>query len=233
MTLCKHCDVVVEEDARYCPLCRNPIHPGTGEEESEPEAPSRRPYEGVRPMRRWLLEIFSLLAVTGSLVVLAADFAPDMSLSWAGYPLAGIAFLWLSTVLAMFCSSRTSIYLPAEIATTCLFLFVLDRLTPGPPWFLPLALPLTLLVGTVLAMTLTVVRKLRLSPFAATAAAMVAAGVFVLGLELLLNSYRDQRWFVSWSAVAFVCMLPLVLLLLYLRSWLRARRGEIRKLLHL
>ena len=57
--------------------------------------------------------------------------------------------------------------------------------------------------------------------------------MFVVGLELLLNRYLENRWFVSWSLVAFVCMLPLVLLLLYLRRWLRARQGEIRKLLHL
>ena len=53
--------------------------------------------------------------------------------------------------------------------------------------------------------------------------AILAAGLFVVGLELLLNRYRDHRWFVSWSAVAFVCALPLVALLLYLRRWLKRR----------
>ncbi|MBU0741526.1 hypothetical protein KKG45_13520 [bacterium] len=233
MNLCKHCGVEVEEDARYCPLCRNPFRPGMDGEKKEPAPPSRDPQKANRRIRRWLLEVLSLLAVTGALVVFAADFISGMSLSWAHYPLASIAFLWLSAVLLILCSSRAWIYLPAEIVAAGLFIFMLDRFTPGPAWFLPLALPVLLLIGTVLALTLTIVRKLDLSPFATIATAMLAAGAFAVGLELLLNRYFDHRWFVSWSALACVCMLPLVLLLLYLRKWLKERQAEIRKMLHM
>jgi hypothetical protein len=203
------------------------------EEEMEPSPPPRNPRETSQHVRRWIHEVFSLLAVTGAFVVFVADFAPDLSLSWARYPLASIAFAWLSVVLAMFCSRRAWVYIPAQVATTCLFFFALDAFAPEPTWFFPLAMPVTVLMGAILALMVIGVRKAGLSPVATIAAALVAAGVFVVGLELLLNSYLDHRWFVSWSAVAFVCMLPLVVLLLYLRRWLRARQGEIRKLLHL
>jgi hypothetical protein len=231
--LCKHCEVEVEESARYCPLCRNPLQAVLEAENAGPAPPVPNPRETGRHVRRWILEVLSLLAVTGAFVVLAADIAPDLLLSWARYPLVSIAFVWVSVVLAVFCSHRAWIYIPAQVAAACLFLFVLDRFTPGPTWFLPLAMPVTLLMGAILTLAIIVVRTAGLSAVATVAAAMVAAGLFVVGLELLLNSYLDHRWFVSWSAVAFVCVLPLVLLLLYLRRWLRARQGEIRKLLHL
>jgi hypothetical protein len=233
MKLCVHCEVEVEEDSPYCPLCRNPLQAVLEEEKMKPASPPHNPRETSRHVRRWILEVLSVLAVTGALVVFAADFATDLSLSWALYPLASIAFVWLSVVLAMFCSHRAWIYIPTQVATACLFFFALDRFTPEPTWFLPLAMPMTVLMGAILALTVIVVRKAGLSPVATIAAALVAAGVFVVGLELLLNSYLDHRWFISWSAVAFVCMLPLVFLLLYLRRWLRARQEEIRKLLHL
>lgn len=232
MSLCRHCGVEVEDDAHWCPLCCEPLQPGTEGGKAEPAPPSRGPQEASRRIRRWVLEVLTLLGVTGAIVVFAADFATGMSLSWAHYPLAAIAYLLLSSALLILCSRRAWLYLPLQIVATCLFLFILDRFTPGPTWFLPLALPVTLLIGTILALTLTIVRRLALSPFATIAAALLASGLFVVGLELLLNSYFDRRWFVSWSAVAFVCMLPLVSLLLYLRKWLRQRQAEIRKLLH-
>jgi hypothetical protein len=233
MKFCEYCRVEVEEDSRFCPLCRSAIPPWTEGDKEEPMPPSRKPKEAGRSIRRWALEILSLLAVTGAVVVLAVDFASDMSISWARYPLIFIALLWLSVFMAVFFSHRAWVYLPAQIAAVCLVLFSLDLFTPGPAWFVPLALPVTLLTVTILALTLVTARKLVLSPFNSVIAAMVASGVLAAGLELLINSYFAHRWFLSWSAVTFGCMLLLVLLLFYLRRWFRVRHEEIRKLLHL
>jgi hypothetical protein len=233
MKLCRYCKVEVEEDSRFCPLCRNPIPPWTEADGEKQVSPLRNPKEVKRSIRRWILEILSLVAVTGSLVVLAVDFAPDLSISWAGYPLLFIAFLWIAVFLASFFSHRAWVYLPAQITAVCLFLFSLDLLTPGPAWFAPLALPVTLLTLAVLTLTLIITRKFHLSPFICVITSMVAAGVLIVGLELLINSYLDHRWYISWSAVVFGSMFLFVLLLLYLRRWFRVRHREIRKLLHL
>ena len=232
MSLCKYCGVEVEEDARCCPLCRNPLQPGMEVGQPRPEPSPTSPQEAPRGLRRWLLEIFSLLAAMGAIVVFAADFASGMSLSWAHNPLASIAFLWLAVAVLILGSGRIWLILPAEVAAVSLFLFALDGFSQGRDWFLPLAFPVTLLAGTTLALTLALVRTLDLSPFVAIATAMSAAAVFVVGLELLLNRYLAGHWFVSWSAMAFACTLPLLLLLLYLRRRFKPRQAEIRKLLH-
>jgi hypothetical protein len=225
MSLCQHCGVEVEDDARYCPLCRHPLQPGTeGEPHEPPPPPVPKP---VGSMRRWLLEFMSLLAVTAAIVVFAADFAFGMSLTWARYPLAAIAFVWLATVLLI----RVS--LASEVAAVSLFLFALDGFTQGSSWFFPVALPLTLLAGTILALTLAIVRMLDLSPFSIIATAVMGAAVFVVGLEMILNNHLAHRWFVSWSAAAFACTLPVVLLLFYLRRRFRPMQAEIRKRLQL
>jgi len=233
MSICTNCGVEVEDDARCCPLCRNPLQQGEAGEQREPPTPAPVPPEAGRRLRYWLLEIISLLAATGAIVVFAADFASGMSLTWGRYPLASIAFLWTSAALLILGADRVWMSLLAEVAAVGLFLFVLDELTPGPAWFLPLALPLTLLTGTILALTLVIVRKRNLSLLASIATALLAAAVFVVGLELILNRYLTGRWFVSWSATTFGCTLPLVFLLLYLRKRVQPRQAEIRKFLHL
>lgn len=232
MNLCKQCGVEVEEGARRCPLCLVPLQPGAEKEPCEPP-PAPPPDEARRGLRRWLLEVFTLLAATAALVVFAADFATGLSLTWARYPLAAIAFAWATTMLLMLGAGRLWLCLPAVTATICLLLFALDAFAPGPAWFFPLALPLTLLAGTILGLALAIVRILSLSPFAIIATAMLAAGLFVLGLELLLNRHFAGRLFVSWSAVAFACTLPLVVLLSYLRRRFKSRQEELRKLFHL
>ena len=233
MSICSNCGVEVAEDLRCCPLCRNPLQPGVAGEQQEWPTPAPVPPEAGRRLRYWLLEILSLLAATGAIVVFAADFASGMSLTWSRYPLASIAFLWISAVLLILGSGRVWMSLLAEVAAVGLFLYVLNGLTPGPSWFLPLALPLALLAGAILGLTLGIVRKWNLSLFGAIATALLAAAVFVVGLELILNRYLIDRWFVSWSATTFGCTLPLVFLLLYLRKRVQPKQAEIRKFLHL
>jgi hypothetical protein len=232
MILCTHCGVEVEESERYCPLCRNSLRPGIEGDTTGPAPPRRVAQEASRRIRGWLIEVLTLLALTAALVVFAADFATGLSITWARYPLVTITFLWLSVVLVILCSRRTWIYLPAEITATGLYLFILDRFTPQTTWFMPLAFPLMLLIGTLLAVTLAIARKRRLSPFAIIATALLSGGIFVVGLELFLNRYFGHRWFISWSAVVFTCLLPIVGLLLYLRAWLGRRQAEFRKLFH-
>lgn len=233
MSLCRQCGVEVDDDVHCCPLCRNPLQPGAEAGRLEQPPPAPGPKSMNRPMRRWVLEAFTLLAVTGAIVVFAADFAFGMSLTWARYPLAAIAFLWLAAAVLIVGSGRVWVSLPSEVVAAGLFLFVLDGLTPGSPWFFPLALPLTLLAGTILGLTLAIVRILKLSLFSTIAAVMLGAALSVVGLELILNRYLADRWSVSWSAAAFVCTLPLVLLLLYLRKRFKTMQTELRKRLHL
>ena len=258
MTLCPNCGVEVEDSQRRCPLCRVPLHAGTAPSHAAPTAPQLPRGEASRNelsrdelprddlsrderespaarhhVRGWVLELSTLLASTSAIVVLAIDFGFSGSITWSRYPLASMALLWLSTVLILLSAQRVWIYLPAQILAANLFLFLLDRFASGSAWFWPLALPLTLLLAVLLAAVLAIVHRLRPSPLGTVVIVMLAAGAFTVGLELLLHRYLDQRWFIRWSAVAVAGMLPVLLLMLYLRGWFHARRSELRKLLHM
>lgn len=236
MTLCRHCGVEVESDRRSCPLCRRTLQPGaeaTPQEVEPPPQPRGDPPEVKRRLNHWLLEVFTLLALTAAIVVAAADFSSGMSLDWALYPLAAIACVWLMTLLLILGGGRWPVVLPGGVVIVSLFLMALESLIPGRAWFVPLALPLTLLLGVVLGLTLVIIRFLRLSPFTQVAVGLLAGGVACVGVELLLNRYLAGVWSISWSAVPLACALPLALILIYLRKRLRSRRAEIRKVLHL
>ena len=57
-------------------------------------------------------------------------------------------------------------------------------------------------------------------------------GLYLLGLEQILNRWASRATAPGWSLVAFGCILPVVLVLLFLRRSLRSR-PELKKLFHL
>lgn len=237
MILCPHCGVEVDDAAAPCPLCQQPLSPDAvssrGAADDHGTAAAVRPLEVRRRVRRWLSELLAVMAVVVSVVVLVIDLATGNGLEWARYPLAGIWFLWLLAVVPLFLPGRPAAILVVESAAIAAMLAVLDRFTSGPSWFLPLALPTTMLAAATLGATIAFSRRPSRSPFAAIAAALLAAGVFVVGLELLLDRFHGGRAHLGWSLIALGSLLPLVLLLLYLRTWYRHRQAELQKLLHL
>ncbi|MGM0628628.1 MAG: zinc-ribbon domain-containing protein, partial [Candidatus Fermentibacterota bacterium] len=65
MRICQRCGVEVEEDVRRCPLCGYAIHPMTADGSEEPAPAPRKRRETGRSIRRWVIELFSILALTG------------------------------------------------------------------------------------------------------------------------------------------------------------------------
>ena len=56
------------------------------------------------------------MASTGILVVVAAGMGSGMCISWAHYPVALIAFPWISVIMGALLSRRTWIYIPSRTA---------------------------------------------------------------------------------------------------------------------
>lgn len=233
MPICEHCGVEVEEGLPHCPLCGNPSGPVSDAKEAS--RASARPADSGPPVHveRWLWEIVSLFALAGATVVFVVDFAYGMMVTWARYPLVSIGFLWLSVTSVILLRKRGFLLLLCQTAALGLLLFLLDRITPGRPWFISLALPVTLLASVLSGSTVVFVRRLRLSPLPMLAVVTVSIGLFLLGLEAALNRYLANPFLVSWSLVASGCILPLVLFLFYAQVRLKRKHSEIRKILHL
>jgi hypothetical protein len=166
-------------------------------------------------------------------VVLAADFAYSMTVTWARYPLVSIIFLWVAGSLLLLLHRHGLLLLLAETVALAVFLQALDLLIPREPWFLTLALPITVLFGALIGGVSAVVRALRHRVFAILAVVLVSAGLFVVGLEITINLYLSGAFRLSWSLVVFGCVAPLVGLLLYVQYRLKATSDDMRKIFHL
>ena len=140
MRTCSTCGVEVEEDGRRCPCAGPP--PGGAGGASPREGKGREPEVSEASVRRWLWEVISLLALTAAAIVLAIDLASGFDVTWSLYPLSAVAFLWICATSAIALARRPLALFAALAAAVVAFLFVLELITGGRPWFLPLALPL-------------------------------------------------------------------------------------------
>ncbi|MFW5842787.1 MAG: DUF6320 domain-containing protein [Spirochaetota bacterium] len=244
MKICPVCRIEIASDADHCPLCgtdlssRDPTEEppadagtGAGPGAATPASRELRPTSRGpgRGPRLWIWEAETLVAFAGIVVALAADLAVDLSVSWSLYPMAAIGWGWLSVTAAFFLRRWPQALASVEMALLLAFLAVLDLLVPGRPWFVPLALPIALFVG--IGVGILVLRRNR------AVLSNYALGLTLIGLLLGVVEMAVSRFFtgtvrLSWSILTFGCLLPIVVLLLYLQHRVKYRSAELRKYFH-
>lgn len=243
MTKCDNCGVMIEDGLDECPLCGEPVsEKARRQKESERDkqnalkpgasvAPEDE--DTVRSAKIWLFEMVSLVAFTAGIVIFAADFAFDFTLSWSLYPLLAIGFVYLSVAAIIGFVRTPALLLAVETAILAGFLLLLDLLIGEQAWFLELGLPIALLVAVVIGVVALVISRLHLNALQGVAVALLGAGFFVVGLEVIINRARSGELLVSWSLIAFACTLSLFFLILFINKRLRERHAEFRKIFHI
>ena len=138
---CVKCGVELPQGSEKCPLCGLTVwHPEISEK------PEPAPYprfsgmeEHVRPGGR--LFILTFLFLIPMVVTLMVDLKETGGVSWSGYCLGGLLFLYVLTCLPLwFKNPNPVVFFPVDgAAALCLALYVC--LKTGGRWFLSFAFP--------------------------------------------------------------------------------------------
>ena len=249
MQKCPTCGVYVE-NARICPLCGEPLAPtdeqGATGEPSRDQSPfpaaedpdgalsSREGNEQtVHNAKIWLFEMVSLAAFTVGIIVFAADFGFGFRVTWSTYPLAGVVFAWLFTTAVIVLTRRRVALIGAETAIVAALLLFISTVSGGTGWFMGLALPITLLLGAIIAITSIIVKLTRLRALAIVATVVLTLGFFLVGLDITLSAHLGSDRPLSWSLVAFTCTLSLFFLILAINKRLREHHSDFRRVFHI
>ncbi|MHC4067591.1 MAG: hypothetical protein ACYSUI_24235 [Planctomycetota bacterium] len=147
MPLCRECGVQIEEHVAVCPLCSTPGGAPTLRSGSRDEPHPIVPDAGGGHVRRVMWEIFSLVLATAAAVVVAADLALSRAVTWSVMPLLSVGFLWLTGSAVILLGKRVQLILLSVTVSLLVLLALLDNVTTGGPWFLYLALPITVLAA--------------------------------------------------------------------------------------
>ncbi len=244
MPICKNCGVEIEEDHSYCPLCGLALEEsdtsqpyGEGSELHDEEDGSLVEYRSViekheEKLRILLQDIWSFITIAALIIVFAVDFSFDMEISWARFPLLSIAYVWLLTFVISKLRYRAYLILSALLLATAIFLLAMDTFTPGPSWFLSLALPLLGILTVAITGVITLIRLFGLSILGGLSAALAAAGLVIIGTETLLDMYMDKPLRISWSLIPATAVLPIIAFLFSFEKRLKKRGSDLDKYFH-
>ena len=116
------------------------------------------------------------------------------------------------------------------ISTLYVYLISLDL--NGQGWYWGLAAPIILWGGAVLLLLGLVLRVYRRSPITTITILIGSLGVFLFGVEFLIDRWRFGTWEPSWSLVVLTICVGLVIPLVVIRR-VPSLREEARRRFHL
>ncbi|OPX28636.1 MAG: hypothetical protein B1H06_02900 [Candidatus Cloacimonas sp. 4484_143] len=231
MPICKNCGVELESNIARCPLCLTPLGDKAQKSDKvDPIIPETKVQKNQSPL---LLELFSFFSAAGAIVITAVDFAYGANLTWSRIPLISIIFCWLFVFLIHHLLTKPYLLVILETVNFLIFLWFLDRFIPEYYWFFSLALPIILVVCILFLLVILWIRSFKLSTFLSLSVGTLAAGIFLLCLEVILNKFHQKNLMVSWSLVAFACILPVSGFFIYYQLRINKKGSEFKKYFHI
>lgn len=202
MSYCVNCGVELATSEKFCPLCGvevvNPRQP-VPEEIWRPYP--RREDPVIAQTNRRLVAIFvSIVIVLTMVICLLIDRSYEAVMNWSLYVAGALAMVWFWIVPGFLYHKPGYFKISLPISASLLgFLLLVEKLQAIRGWFLPVALPLVLLV-TLLTDGLVFLGTRRiLRGFTLPAAILAALGLLIIGVELTINHYFLSTWRISWS----------------------------------
>jgi hypothetical protein len=235
MSYCVNCGVELEPSEKLCPLCgvevHNPRQPFP--EDAWRPYPRREDPAIAQINRRFIASFISIaIALTMIICLLVERFYHDQ-LNWSLYVAGALAMIWVWIVPGLIYRNPGYFKVSLPIIISLLgFLLMIEQLQAVKGWFVPLALPLVLLVASLTSLLVILGERQVIRGFVWPSAIFAALGLLIIGIEMVINHYLMHIWHLSWSWFAFLPCLAMSL-----GSLVVARRQKVRseiiKRLHL
>ena len=180
-----NCGVRLADTESRCPLCQTrAYHPDL----SVSREPSLYPADRLPSHRHSkgspiVLTALSALALSTFLV---CDLQMHRAITWSGFAVGALLVFYTAFALPLwFAKPNPVIFVPCSSGVVTMYLMYI-ALQTGGNWFFPFALPVT--IGTALLCTalITLLRYVRRGKLFTVGGCILAAGVFMLPVELLL-----------------------------------------------
>ena len=234
MSYCVHCGVELDATASFCPLCHTPVvDPGQPVDTASPQPfPTQR--GEVAPASK--LEVALLItAMLASVAVCCGvlNLFLQAGRAWSLYVIGAAAMLWLWLVPPLLARGmHLLLRLAVDIGAVLLYVYLISVDLDGRAWFLGLAAPLILWGGAVLLILGLVLLVYHRSAITTLTILIGSVGIFVLGVEFLVDRWLFRAWEPGWSLVVLVVCVGMVIPLIIIRR-VPSLRGEGRRRFHL
>ena len=125
--------------------------------------------------RKLILVAFSVCCLIAILTCVIVNVAIDRQITWSAYPIISVPLGWLVLTPLLVRKHGVVLSICSLMVFTIPFLFLIEKITPGGSWFLPIGIP-----------------------------SAIAGAITVWAVYLLFRFLRINMWYKSAIAVFFV-----------------------------
>lgn len=228
MSYCVHCGVELDDWAKECPLCRTPVIDLRRDKNvaPPPDLPSEQPKKTIN--RRLFVLLTGVLLLIPLVTVVIVNLATTHTLTWALYVLGSEICLWTIVILPLNRAGRSPyLYLALDTLVVALLLFMIWLENDESGWYLPLALPITLLSGISVGLIFMIWSFRGMLKIRKTGWSVWVIACLLIALDLTIMHYVKNAFALTWSWYAAFPLLVIGVVLLAVSfskracAWLR------------
>lgn len=236
MSYCVQCGVKLEQSLKTCPLCHTPvINPNelTSDDLSKGSGPFSTVKGEVEPMKKndiglWFTLVYGSTAIACGVLNLFV-----FNHNYWSIPVIGACIiLWLFFCPRMF-FPQIPLYLNLIVSAVSVIFyeFAITLMTENDSWFYELALPITLVLMALVALSGVCYRFVAQSLMATVLYFFIDAAFFSIAIECFIDRFIRNDIRIFWSAIVFsVCSVISVALIAILS--IKRLRAAVKKRLH-
>ncbi len=233
MSYCVNCGVELDKTARACPLCRTPVHNPNAPVDTISPTPFPTERKEVPPvMRLQLALLLSTMILSAAICCGIVNLFLGGELSWSLYIIGAVIVLWVCLVLPLLIHNMPILLRVAFGVIACgLYVYLISLTLDGVHWFVGLALPIILTGGAIVILLGFLRMNVGRSILTSAIVGIGCAAVFVLLLELFIDRWNYGVWSPSWSLIALIGCVGLMIPLIVVRR-VPSLRESMRRRFH-
>ena len=234
MSYCVECGVQLAQELEKCPLCHTPvINPNQPRgERAEPVYPDQIEVAIGQIDRGYARQLSVIITMVPIIIVLLLDLL-DGGRMWSPYVIGAMVMLWCFLVVPfVFRLRRPYLYVTLDVLALCGYLALIAYMSGNFSWYLSIALPLLVLIGVSILLTLLILRRVEMVKLHRAALLLLLLAGILMVLEVIIDRSLWDAVMLSWSHYAAT---PLVVIapMAFLLERNKVMKEEIRKRLFL
>lgn len=240
MILCKNCGVELEPDMKICPLCEEPVVPGTYTKENKlkKEKGGVKTYRDFetrtlsKPQRKAVWELISIILILLVIATGLINYIINRQISWSEYPIAICLIIFSYVSSFTYLNRRREAQLLFSFIASSFFILILDLITGGVDWALQLGIPLLFSANFIFIGLMATVRMSRQRGVNVIAYYFMAVPLLCFCIEIISDLYFRNTINFFWSLIVGACLIPVALVLLFMHYKLK-KGQDLNKTFHI
>ncbi len=235
MSYCVQCGVELAASEMRCPLCGVPVQNPAAPPDPNAPRPYPPPAESLeeKGSRRYAVVLGSILLGLPAALCLLVNLLLGGRITWSAYVVGALGMLWVCILSPVVLRRAVLPFcIAADSAALALYLLLIYLWSGRGGWYLPLALPLVVLCGALLLLTVEVLVRAKLRLLQKISVVLGGVILLVGGIEVVCDLYSQSTIRLTWSPFVMLPCLAIALLLFEI-DHNEAVKEQIRRRLHI